>query len=163
MRRLKDLYPCVTCGVGVVVRCRAEIESARCAACSEYQRLLSSSALALDLAYRLYEKHRAAHSDVLDGAPFWLESAEHAIKGARLLVKAASRTADAAERAKWVRIAVSWSQWAARVNERATARLHEAAGDLLAVRQLQVELRRAARGALEPRLHRAGRLRRPNR
>lgn len=120
-RRLKDLYPCNVCGVGVEVRSRADIQHARCAPCSEYKRLLSCSAYAAQRAQRLYDSHARTHDDVLDGAPWWLEAAGEAIKAAADLVKAAARTNDAAERAKWVRIALSWSKWGTSVNDRARA------------------------------------------
>jgi len=130
-RRLKDLYPCDTCRTPVEVRCRAEIKHARCRPCSEYKSLLSSAAWRMQRANDLYEKHRRAHIDALEGAPFWLEAAEQALSGTVALIKAASMTPDPAERAKWVRIVITWSKWATAVND--SARHHLAAEGVVPV------------------------------
>jgi hypothetical protein len=56
---------------------------------------------------------------LLEAVPFWMEAAEHALSGAVALTKAAHKTTDPAERAKWVRIVISWSKWATAVNDSA--------------------------------------------
>lgn len=126
-RRLKDLYPCDTCQTPVEVRCRREIEHARCRPCSERKRLLSNAAYRMQRANELYEKHRrsATVEQLLEVAPFWLEAAEQALSGCVALTKAAAMASDPAERAKWIRIALTWSKWATSVND--SARSHLAA------------------------------------
>lgn len=130
-RRLKDLYPCRHCSTPVEVRNRREIEYASCAPCREYRRLLSVSASRMQRAQKLYEEHRrsATPAQLLEVAPFWLEAVEAASGGASALIKAANMTAAAAERAKWVRIAISWSKWATAVND--SARHHLSAEGVL--------------------------------
>lgn len=123
MRRLKDLYPCNTCQTPVEVRSRAEIPHARCAPCREYKRLLSQAAYRMQRANELYEKHRRGHDDALEAAPFWLEAAEQALSGSVALSKAAVKATDPAERAKWIRIVLTWSKWATSVNDSARAHL----------------------------------------
>lgn len=131
-RRLKDLYPCDTCGAGVEVRCRNEIKYARCPPCREYKRHLSCAAYAMQRADKLYEENRRVPvGDLLRVAPLWLEAAERALAGAADLAKAANMTPDPAERAKWLRIVINWSKWATSVND--SARAHLAAEGVLAV------------------------------
>lgn len=119
-RRLKDLYPCDTCASPVEVRSRSEIQYARCRSCSERKRLLSLACSQTQIANGLYEKHNRAHEDPLVLAPFMFDAAERAITGAGALIQAArDHAANPAERANWVRIAISWSKWATSVNDSA--------------------------------------------
>lgn len=115
------------------MRCRAEIKHARCEPCREYKRLLSCAAYDMQRANELYEKHRrsATPEQLLEVAPFWFDAAEHALSGTEALIKAAEKATDPAERAKWVRIAISWSKWATSIND--SARAHLAAEGVLAV------------------------------
>lgn len=138
-RRLKDLYPCDTCGTGVEVCSRAEIKYARCRPCSEYKSLLHSAAWRMQRANDLYEKHRRGTTadQLLEVAPLWLEASEQALSGVVALIKAANKATDPAERAKWVRIAITWSKWATAVND--SARHHLSAEGVVPV-QLMPDL-----------------------